>query len=349
VIRIKVAHLKKQEKPAAVLISAAQTHPAEIENMGTKRFKHIYGPVASRRLGRSLGIDLIPHKTCSYDCIYCQLGRTTHKIVERREYVPTNYVLEELREKLSAGVPCDYISLAGCGEPTLHSSIGKIIENIKEMTKIPVVVLTNGSLLYLPEVRDSLMKADLVISSLDAGDEDMFQYVNRPHKDISFDLMVNGLIDFTRQFSGQVWLEILLISGVTGMAADVKKIAAWAKKISAEKIQLNTVDRPPVEDFACAVEKKQMEKLAELFSGTVEIIGGAQKVNIPEGSSRETTDRDILNILSRRPSTLSGICAGLGLHPHDAAKRLQRFLEEKAITTIRADHDLFYKIGEKRK
>jgi len=315
--------------------------------MGTKKFKHIYGPVASRRLGRSLGIDLVPHKTCSYDCIYCQLSRTTHKTVERREYVPTNDALEELREKLSAGVPCDYISLAGCGEPTLHSSIGKIIENIKEMTKIPVAVLTNGSLLYIPEVRDSLMKADLVIPSLDAGDGDMFQYVNRPHKDISFDLMVNGLIDFTRQFSGQVWLEVLLISGVTGMAAEVKKIASWAKKIGADKVQLNTVNRPAVEDYACAVEKKQMEKLAGLFSGTVEIIGGAQSANIPEETYRDAADGDILSLLTRRPSTLSGICAGLGLHPHEAAKKLQHLVEDGLVTTRRADHDLFYKISGK--
>jgi len=315
--------------------------------MGTKKFKHIYGPVASRRLGRSLGIDLIPHKTCSYDCIYCQLGRTTNKTIEKREYVPVKDVLEELREKLSAGVHCDYISLAGCGEPTLHSSIGEIIDNIKKMTKIPVAVLTNGSLLYLPEVRDALMKANLVIPSLDAGDEDLFQYVNRPHKNISFDLMVNGLIDFTRQFSGGVWLEVLLISGVTGLPAEAQKIAAWAKKIGAEKVQLNTVERPAVEDFACAVEKKQMEKLAGFFPKTVEIIGGAQSANITKEKSKDTADEDILNLLARRPSTLSGICVGLGLHPHDAAKRLQRLVEEGSAVIIRADDDLFYKIAEK--
>lgn len=312
------------------------------------KFKHVYGPVASRRLERSLGIDLIPYKTCSYDCIYCQLGRTTNKTIARREYVQAIDVLEELREKLSSGVPCDYISLAGCGEPTLHSSIGEIIDNIKKMTNIPVAVLTNGSLLYLSEVQEALMKADLVIPSLDAGDEELFQYVNRPHKDISFDLMVKGLIDFTRRFSGRVWLEVLLISGVTGMAAEVKKIGAWTKNIGAEKVQLNTVDRPAAEDFACAVEKKQMEKLAGLFPGTVEIIGGAQKVNIKERSARETTDRDILNILSRRPSTLSGICAGLGLYPHDVSKRLQHLVEEGSAAIIRADDDLFYKIARKQ-
>ncbi len=307
------------------------------------KFKHVYGPVASRRLGRSLGIDLIPYKTCSYDCIYCQLGRTTNKTVERFEYVPAHDVLEELREKLSRGVPCDYISLAGCGEPTLHSSIGELIEGIKRLTKVPVAVLTNSSLLYLSEVQEALMKSDLVIPSLDAGDEDMFQYVNRPHKDISFQHMVNGIIDFTKKFSGRVWLEVFLISGVTGMIPETKKIAAWAEKIGADMVQINTVDRPAAEDFACAVERKQMEKLATLFSGVVEIIGAAEKNKTSDKSLRDATDADIINLLVRRPSTISGICAGLALHPHEATKKIQHLVEEGLVTTVRADHDLFYK------
>ena len=311
------------------------------------KFKYIYGPVASRRLGRSLGLDLIPHKTCSYDCIYCQLGRTTNKTTARREYVSCNDVLLEIKEKLAQGLDCDYISLAGCGEPTLHSSIGELIKGIKKLTTIPVVVLTNGSLLYLPEVQDALMKADLIIPSLDAGDEDLFHYVNRPHKDISFDVMVNGIIDFTRKFSGRVWLEVLLISGVTGMAPEAKKIAIWAEKIGADKVQLNTVDRPAAEDFACAVERKQMEKLAALFPGVVEIIGAAEKRKTSDKSLRDATDADILSLLTRRPSTISGICAGLTLHPHEAAKKLQHLVEDGLVTTRRADHDLFYKISGK--
>ncbi len=201
--------------------------------MSSSGFKYLYGPVPSRRLGRSLGIDLVPFKTCTYDCIYCQLGHTTNKTLERLSYVPVKEILNELKRKLATGERPDYISIAGSGEPTLHSYIGELIGMIKNMTNIPVAVLTNGSLLYLPEVRAALMQADLVIPSLDAGDEKMFQYVNRPHPDISFDNMVNGLIAFTRDFPGQVWLEVLLISGVTSMAADVKKIATLAKKIGA--------------------------------------------------------------------------------------------------------------------
>ena len=228
--------------------------------MSAKVFKHLYGPVPSRRLGRSLGVDLVPLKTCTYDCIYCQLGKTTNKTTARQDYVSVKDILSELKEKLSAGVSCDYISIAGSGEPTLHASIGEIISKLKEMTNIPVAVLTNGSLLYLPEVQKALMNADIVIPSLDAGNEELFQYVNRPHEDISFNTMVRGLIDFSRHFTGPIWLEVLLVSGITGMIPEVREIDALVNKILPEKVQLNTVSRPAYEDFACAVNSEQMKK-----------------------------------------------------------------------------------------
>ena len=199
--------------------------------MSSKFYKYIYGPVPSRRLGRSLGIDLVPFKTCTYDCIYCQLGRTTNKTIKRRPYVPVKDILNELKIKLATGEPPDYISIAGSGEPTLHSDIGNLIDQINDITEIPVAVLTNGSLLFMPEVRTALSKADLVIPSLDAGDEELFRYVNRPHADIAFDQMVHGLIDFTRNFPGVVWLGGLLLSGVTGMAEEGREIGAYTQEM----------------------------------------------------------------------------------------------------------------------
>jgi len=315
--------------------------------VSSRDFKYLYGPVPSRRLGQSLGIDLAPFKTCTYDCIYCQLGRTTNKTMERRPYVPVHDILEELKIKLEAGETPDYISIAGSGEPTLHSEIGELIGMIKSMTSIPVAVLTNGSLLYKPQVSEALMRADLVIPSLDAGDETLFRYVNRPHNGISFDNMVSGLIEFTCDFQGQVWLEVLLVSGVTGMDADVKKIAALAKIISPAKVQLNTVCRPSSEEYACAVERKQMENLAGLFAGTVEIISNDQPSLYSSTASRATVDNEIVSLLARRPCTLADICAGLGLHPHEAAKMLKKLVDEERIRTLRADHEVFYKIVEK--
>ncbi len=315
--------------------------------MSSSGFKYLYGPVPSRRLGHSLGIDLVPFKTCTYDWIYCQLGHRTNKPLERLSYVPVKEILNELKMKLATGERPDYISIAGSGEPTLHSYIGELIGMIKNMANIPVAVLTNGSLLYLPEVRAALMQTDLVIPSLDAGDEKMFQYVNRPHPDISFDNMVNGLIEFTRDFPGQVWLEVLLISGVTGMAADVKKIAALAKKIGALKVQLNTVCRPAAEEFACTVEKNQMKNLASLFTGAVDIISDDESVDLSVNAANDTANEEIVSLLARRPCTLTDICSGLGLHPHDAAKKLKMLVDEKRITTLRTSREVFYKITEK--
>lgn len=316
--------------------------------MSSSGFKYLYGPVPSRRLGRSLGIDLVPFKTCTYDCIYCQLGHTTNKTMARLSYAPIKDILSELEIKLATGKRSDYISIAGSGEPTLHSYIGELIGLIKNMTNIPVAVLTNGSLLHVPDVRAALMRADLVIPSLDAGDEKMFQYVNRPHSDISFDNMVKGLIEFTRDFPGQVWLEVLLISGVTGMAADVKKIAFLAKKIGAKKVQINTVCRPASEEFACAVEKNQMKNLASLFTGAVDIISDDESVDFSVTAVKDTANEEIVSLLTRRPCTLTGICSGLGLHPHDAAKKLKKLVDEKLITTLRTERDVFYKIAEQR-
>jgi len=312
--------------------------------MSSSKYKYLYGPVPSRRLGRSLGIDLVPFKTCTYDCVYCQLGRTTNKTTVRLPYVPIENVLSELKTKLATGKPPDFISLAGSGEPTLHSEIGELIGRIKKMTTVPVAVLTNGSLLFMPEVQAALMQADLVIPSLDVGDENLFRYVNRPHEDISFEKMVNGLIEFTHNFPGEVWLEVLLLSGITGMVDEVRKIAALAEKIGAKRIQINTVYRPAAEDYACAVPAKQLEKLALLFPGEVDIIGTDEADSLPGAAANTADSSEILSLLSRRPCTLSDICSGLGLHPHDAAKRLKKLIDEKQITVVRAEHDVFYKV-----
>ena len=159
-------------------------------------FKHVYGPVPSRRLGRSLGVDALTFKSCSFDCVYCQLGRTTNHTAERKEYIPTAEILDEVRRKLENGDRPEYISFAGSGEPTLHSGLGDIIRGIKAMTDVPVVVFTNGSLLWMPEVRADLAAADVVIPSLDGGDAALLDKVNRPVATLDFNRIVEGLIAF---------------------------------------------------------------------------------------------------------------------------------------------------------
>jgi wyosine [tRNA(Phe)-imidazoG37] synthetase (radical SAM superfamily) len=310
--------------------------------MNEAKFHHVYGPVPSRRLGRSLGIDLVPFKTCTYDCVYCQLGRTMNKTLERKEYVAVDEVLDGLDRILGAGTAPDFITLAGSGEPTLHAGVGGLIEEIKRRTSIPVAVLTNGSLLWRPEVREALMEADLVLPSLDAGDEHWFQYVNRPHWEITFEKMAEGLIEFTEHFPRSVWLEVFLLAGATGMPSEVEKIASLTRRIRPERVQLNTVFRPPAEKFACPVPRDQMEGFKELFTGTVEVISESEQDESDALSSNETTDADILALLSRRPCTVQDVSAGLGLPTGEAAKRLQVLTHQGAVIPVGRSHAIFY-------
>jgi len=302
--------------------------------MSNEACKYIYGPVPSRRLGRSLGVDLVPFKTCTYDCIYCQLGQTTNKTIQRRDYVAIDDVMKELKDKLDSGMICDYISLAGSGEPTLHSGIGDLIEKIKTMTNIPVAVITNGSLLYLPEVREALMCADLVLPSLDVGDEQLFQYVNRPHSDLSLDQMVKGLIDFSKIFTGQIWLEVLLLGGVTGIQSEVEKIASIVKFIHPAKVQLNTVYRPPAEETAFPLTVEQLIALKSIFSAEVDIIDRSKQIETPIPEQPTVTDGDIIALLARRPCTIVDIASGLGMHVNEVMKRMEKLVEADKVNCI---------------
>ena len=174
---------------------------------------YIYGPVPSRRLGLSLGIDIVPSKICTLDCVYCQIGRTTEKSTVRRGFFDLPAVLDELKVRLAEGGSIDYITIGGSGEPTLNSQLGALIDGIRSLTAIPVAIITNGTLLYRPDVRAECGKANLVIPSLDAGDATTFGAVNRPAPDINIEKLVSGLALFREEFSGQIWLEVFLIEG----------------------------------------------------------------------------------------------------------------------------------------
>lgn len=309
--------------------------------MTAKGFRYVYGPVPSRRLGRSLGVDLVPFKTCTYDCVYCQCGRTTNKTMERKEYVAINDVVEELKKKLAAGPVPDYISLAGSGEPTLNGRIGDLIEKVKGLTKTPVAVLTNGSLLWMREVQDALMNADLVLPSLDAGDDRVFQRVNRPHPDIAFETMVGGIVEFGERFRKPMWLEVFLLAGVTGIDSEVEKIAALVRRMRPARVQINTVSRPPCEEFAYSVSFWQMEAFASLFNPPAEVISPRTILSQPP-ASHLVTDEDILALLRRRPCTVKGVAAGLGLRVGEAIKRLDTLVERHAVDHLRSDGEIFY-------
>ena len=293
---------------------------------------HVYGPVPSRRLGRSLGVDLVPFKTCTYDCMYCQLGRTTKKTLKRREWVPLDEVTRELETKL-VNRP-DYITLGGSGEPTLFSRTEELICRIKGMTDVPVAIITNGSLLSMQEVRSELANADLIIPSLDAGIESTFLAVNRPHRKIDFESMFDGLVQLRREFQGQYWLEVFVLDGFTTNDTDVGALVRWVDFIRPDRVQLNTVSRPPADSRALAVSRRRMLELATLFDPPAEIItefrGTADRPTNPAGVA------DIIELLRRRPCSIGDIADGLGMHRAEVIKYVDILVADGSIdsTTV---------------
>ena len=310
-----------------------------------KDYKYIFGPVPSRRLGRSLGVDLVPFKTCSYDCVYCQLGRTTDKTIERKEYVPVSKVLEELEQKLSEPDRPDYVTFSGSGEPTLHSGIGEIIAGVKKMTDVPVAVLTNGSLLWMPEVRRQIIEADLVVPSLDAGDKELFERVNRPDPAISFPKMLDGLFAFRKEYPGKIWIEVFLLKDLSASEEAVRKIAEYVKKIKPDKIQINTATRPPAELFARPVPEPDLRKLACILGPGAEIIADYRGTH--QRKEFVATSSVILDMLRRRPCSLEDVAQGLDIHKNEATKHLGELLSKGKITIQQSGDRVYYKIASR--
>lgn len=281
----------------------------------------VYGPVPSRRLGRSLGVDLVPFKTCTYDCVYCQLGPTTHRTATRERWVEPRLVLDQVRGRLDSRP--DVIALAGSGEPTLYAGLGEVVEGIKAMADVPLVAITNGSLLGRPDVQRDLAGADIVLPSLDAVDDASYRAVNRPHEDLGFDELVDGMAAFRASFCGEIWLEVMLLGGVTGTDPMVEKLATHTARIAPDRIQLNTVVRPPAEQDARPVSPEMLAHFATAFTPRAEVIAGAPALN----PDQEATAADVLTLISRRPCTVADVAAGLGIHQNTALKALTALVE----------------------
>ncbi len=307
--------------------------------------RHVYGPVVSRRLGRSLGVDLIPFKVCSYDCIYCQLGGTTEKTVARRVYVPARQIIEELGQKLAAVTRPDFIALAGSGEPTLHVGLGEIISGIKALTSVPIAVFTNGSLLWMPKVRRDLARADVVLPSLDAGTAASFARVNRPHQEIDFERMIDGLVAFARDFEGELWLEVFVLDGITSDVEEIDRIVALTNRIRPTRVQLNTVSRPAAEPGVMGVTRELLATLQSRFVVPCEVI--AEPPRAKEQSTNARHDKqaikdEIVALVSRHPSTAEDIAAGLELALPEVRALLSELEGKGAVRSERRADGEFY-------
>ncbi|MBW1893968.1 MAG: radical SAM protein [Deltaproteobacteria bacterium] len=302
------------------------------------KYRYLFGPVPSRRFGRSLGVDLTPFKTCDFDCIFCQLGKTSQKTVERKDYVPIKEVIAEIENWLETDGNADYITLSGSGEPTLHTGFGKVLEFLKE-SSIPSVLLTNGSMLSLPEVRHAASYADIVKVSLSAWNQDSFEWVNRPHHQLHFDRIVKGQKKFREQFNGELWMEVFLLAGMNSMPDDVKKIAALIKEINPDRIQLNTAVRPPAETFAAVLPKNRLEKLTGLFDPPAEIIA---EFSTDQTENIQVNEDAILSMLQRRPCTIDQIAEVFGMHINEVSKYIGKLLRSNHICKKKKKSAIYY-------
>jgi len=310
-----------------------------------KPYRYLYGPVPSRRLGRSLGIDLVPHKICTYDCIYCQIGKTTDKTLVRKEYVPVKEILEEVRRFLKEETSSiDHLSLSGSGEPTLHSQIRSVIEGIKTITSIPVAVITNGSLLYEEEVRQDLLHADIVLPSLDAVSSEVFMRINRPRPGFSIEKVIEGLVEFRKVYKGQIWLEILFCQGVNDSKEELLRMKKAVDRIQPDRIHLNTVVRPPSEKWAAPLSQKEMEEIQVYFGEKASIITEFDRH--PSSISGRDIKEEILEILKRRPLSLSDLSRGMGIPQNELDEYIKPLAQEGKIQTRIFGGSMYYEISK---
>lgn len=310
----------------------------------------------SRRLGLSLGVDIVPFKVCTLDCVYCQLGRTTQKSIERKEFVPVKDVLSELKKRIAKGLTADYITFSGSGEPTLNSRLGKLISEVKKITTIPVAVLTNGTLFYRPDVRDDCSNADLIIPSLDAGDQKTFEKINRPHPDINIEKVISGLCELRKQFAGQIWLEVFLVDSINTEAQQLSSIKRAVELICPDKIQLNTAVRPTADASVKPPDTRRLRDIADFFGPKCEIIADMAKLPLPDSGDRDTAEKSaqfsaddtrametLLSMLKRRPCSLDDISSSLGIHRNQAVKYLTCLEQSRLISSERKNGIIFYK------
>lgn len=301
---------------------------------------YIYGPVPSRRLGLSLGVDLVPYKICSYDCIYCQLGRTTKKTITQKPYIDAEKILKQLDQKLLKNICMDYITMAGSGEPTLNSGIEFLIHEIKKKTDIPVAVLTNGSLFGNRRVRRSIIEADVVIPSLDAYNQKMFETINWPHSDIKFIDTVKGLIDFRKEYQKEIWLEVFLLDGINSSENDATMFKEWIEKINPDKVHINTAVRPSTEIYARQVSSEKLLKFCSVLGEKAEII--VPYADSKKHERRINIEEELLDLLARRPCSLSDISSGLNVHKNEILKYIEHFVQSNKIVIKKKDHIIYY-------
>lgn len=303
----------------------------------------VFGPVASRRIGMSLGVDIVPKKVCSLDCVYCQAGRTTEKTVEIKKWLDLSGIIQEIEQALKQAPHVDYITFSGSGEPTLNSELGDIVASIKRITSIPVCVITNSTLLHLDQVRQNLMHADLVIPSLDAATQDTFRKINRPHCSLDIDAIIGGLKAFSAQYRGNVRLEVMIVKGINDTIDEIRAIKEIADVIAPHKIEINTVTRPSAESDTVSPGADFLLQAKQCLGKQAEIIGDFRHKGVV--STQKATEKDMIRLLNRRPCTMEQAAAGLAVDRKEAAALLERLLKTGVVYQEIKGDKMYYRFA----
>lgn len=300
----------------------------------------VYGPVPSRRLGLSLGVDIVPLKTCTFNCVYCQLGATLRLAGRRGCYFSETEILAQIGKAVERNPLIDHITFSGSGEPTLNSAIGALIRKVKAMTDIPVVVLTNGSLLIRRPVRTALAAADIVIPSLDAARDSSFRRINRPHPPLKIDTVIRGLEAFRREFKGLVWLEVMLVKGINDSPVDIRALKKAIARISPDRVQLNTVVRPPAEKWARPLSRRALEMIRKELGDRTEVVAEFRRRRRPPAG--QDLKESILAMAERRPVTLRDIASSLGRTENEVRPHLEALVRSKRIRRRRHHGSVYF-------
>ena len=310
-------------------------------------YKYLFGPVPSRRLGMSLGVDLVPKKVCSLDCVYCEVGKTTKLTLERKEYVLYEKVTAELKDYFKNNPDPDFITFSGSGEPTLNSRFGDILDFVKTLKpNIPVAVLTNGTLLFNSNVRKELDKADVVLPSLDAATESVFNKINRPAKGLDIEKYIQGIVDFRKEFKGKIWLEIFILPEYNIDEKELLTLKNIITKIAPDSVQLNTLDRPGTINDLKPVSAEKLKEIVKLWNlDNVEIIAAAAKRE-ENKAYRKDVEAVILETIARRPCTVEDIIKITGLNVSEINKYLDVLENKNVIETKKQKRGVFYQITE---
>ncbi|MGQ9585205.1 MAG: radical SAM protein [Anaerolineae bacterium] len=301
-----------------------------------ERPRLVYGPVPSRRLGQSLGVDPIPFKTCNYNCVYCQLGRTRPLTHERKDYFPRETILGQVREALETHEPgeIEYVTFVGQGEPLLCASLGWLVRQVKALTEVPVAVITNGSLFSQREIREELLAADLVIPTLDAADQATFRRINRPWPRLRIDEIIEGMVRFRETFAGQLWMEVMLVEGLNDTEAVLFPLRDALARIRPDRVQINLPVRPPAEAWVRIPDEEAVMRAVTILGEAAEVVAPYEEGEF-DLSGAEGLVEAILSIIRRHPMRESHLLETLGRHAPGEVQATLQALEGSGQATRR--------------